>query len=201
MVQATIINRPELTLPDEEATQVRAAYKRAKVILEYGSGGSTVLASELPGKRVFSVESDQAWAHMMRAYLDANSPAKGTAVEVIWADVGPTKKWGYPIDLNSYLQYPTYPLGVWARPDFVEPDVVLIDGRFRVGCAIATALNITKPVQVLFDDYALRKRYHIVENFFGRPTLHGRMAEFIVEPMPLAADRLLDVVQMVMRTD
>ncbi len=201
MTQATIINRPELTLPEEEAARVRLAYETATVILEYGSGGSTVLASELPGKRVFSVESDQAWAQMIRGYLDANPSAKGTSVEVIWADVGPTKKWGYPVDLSSYLQFPTYPLGVWTRPDFVEPDVVLIDGRFRLGCALATALHITKPMRVLFDDYAHRKRYHVIEKFFGEPTLHGRMAEFLVEPMPLRPDRLLAITQMVMRTD
>ena len=73
----TAIARPELTLPDAEAALIRAAYAKADVILEYGSGGSTVLASELPGKSVFSVESDRDWAQMMRGWLAQNPPAAG----------------------------------------------------------------------------------------------------------------------------
>jgi hypothetical protein len=65
---ADLITRPELTLPEAEAATIRAAYERAGVILEYGSGGSTVLGAEL-GKRVLSVESDKAWAQMMRDWF------------------------------------------------------------------------------------------------------------------------------------
>src|SRR5690554_3335376 len=94
----TLIKRPELTLPEAEAAKVAAAYGGADVILEYGSGGSTVLASEIPGKRVFSVESDPDWAEMMRGWLTQNPPASGTQIDVIWADIGKTGEWGRPID-------------------------------------------------------------------------------------------------------
>jgi hypothetical protein len=49
---------PELTFSEEVACFVAREYAAARVILEYGSGGSTHLASQLAGKRVFSVESD-----------------------------------------------------------------------------------------------------------------------------------------------
>lgn len=64
-----LIERPALTLPPEEAEWVCSHYQAANVILEYGSGGSTVLASELSGKKVFSVESDKMWYRMMKRYL------------------------------------------------------------------------------------------------------------------------------------
>jgi hypothetical protein len=53
------MERPELTFSPEVAELVRETYAQAQVILEYGSGGSTVLASEMAGKTVFSVESDK----------------------------------------------------------------------------------------------------------------------------------------------
>ena len=41
------VERPFLTLPEAEAEALAAAYARADVILEYGSGGSTALALDL----------------------------------------------------------------------------------------------------------------------------------------------------------
>ena len=193
------ITRPELTLHEAEAAALRTAYAAADVILEYGSGGSTVMAAEMPGKQVFSVESDQDWALMMRGWFAENTPAKGTQVDVIWADIGPTKEWGYPTDMDQYRRFASYPLGVWALDEFAQPDVVLVDGRFRAGCAMATALNTTKPVQMFVDDYRRRKQYHAIEKFLGTPQLIGRMAEFTVAPMTLPVGQMLTLIQMMTR--
>jgi len=192
-----MIDRPELTLPESEAAHLRAAYEAAGVILEYGSGGSTVLASELPGKRVFSVESDKKWARMMRGWLKQSPPAEGTVVDVIWADVGATKGSGDPADTSGWTRYAQYPLAVWDREDFVQPDVVLVDGRFRTGCAMAAALRSDRPVTVLFDDYTPRRRYHKIERFFGPPARTvGRMAEFQVTPRRIDAAELIEIIDM-----
>lgn len=197
----TLIKRPELTLPEAEAARVAAAYAVADVILEYGSGGSTVLASEMPDKTVFSVESDQAWAGMMQEWFAQNPPASGTQVDVIWADIGKTGEWGRPVDDSGWRSYADYPLGVWQRKGFVQPDVVLVDGRFRAGCALATAFCTTKPVTLLVDDYAPRKHYHAIEAFLGAPRLIGRMAEFDVTPTAIPAERLLTITKMMMRSN
>ncbi len=198
MIQnADIVARPELTLPEAEAAMIRAAYAGAGVILEYGSGGSTVLAAEL-GKRVLSVESDQAWAQMMRDWF-AQNPAKGE-VDVIWSDIGPTKEWGHPVDDRAWKRFARYPLEVWDLPEFAHPDVVLVDGRFRVGCALAVAYRITRPVTLFFDDYVPRKRFHEVEEFIGPPAqIAGRMARFDLRPQPIPPAHLLRVVQLMTR--
>lgn len=194
------ISRPELILPEAEAERLRAAYAEATVILEYGSGGSTVVAAEMPDKRVYSVESDMRWARMMRRWFEQSPPAAGTEVDIIWSNLGLTRKWGYPRNFERYLHFVQYPMAVWDRPDFRQPDVVLVDGRFRTGCALATAFRTTRPVTVLFDDYAHRNRYHGVEEFLGSPDmLFGRMAEFTVAPMSVPADRLLTIIRMMMR--
>ncbi|MFX0544345.1 hypothetical protein ACEWPL_002230 [Roseovarius sp. S1116L3] len=195
----TLIQRPELTLPEAEAARLADAYATADVILEYGSGGSTVLASELLGKRVFSVESDKGWAEMMQEWLLQNPPADGTQVEVIWSNVGETGDWGRPVNDEGWRHYAEYPLAVWQRKDFEQPDMVLIDGRFRAGCAMATAFCTARPVTMLVDDYRRRTGYHVIEEFLGAPRLIGRMAEFEVAPMAVPADRLLPIIKMMMR--
>lgn len=199
MADTATIPRPELTLPGAEAEAVRALYQASDVILEYGSGGSTVMAAEMPGKTVFSVESDQDWAQMMRDWFKANPPAAGTQVDVIWSDIGPTRAWGHPATHKFWERYARYPLGVWDLPDFRQPDAVLVDGRFRTGCAMATAFRTQKPVTVLVDDYANRRHYHRIEAFLGRPDMIGRMARFDVAPRPVPADRLVDIIEMMTR--
>jgi hypothetical protein len=200
MTETLTISRPSLTLPDAEAAHLREVYAKAGVILEYGSGGSTVVAAEMQGKRVFSVESDQAWAQMMRGWFAQNPPAAGTEVDVIWSDIGPTKEWGFPSDASGWKTYAQYPLKVWDMAGFVQPDVVLVDGRFRTGCAIAAALRTARPVVLLFDDYAPRKHYHKVEKFIGAPRrMIGRMAEFEVTPQVLNPVDLLTVIEMMTR--
>lgn len=199
MTATDTIPRPELTLPEAEAEALRTAYAEASAILEYGSGGSTVVASEMPGKRVFSVESDKDWAQMMRSWFKQNPAVAGTQIDVIWSDVGETKAWGYPVNNDAWSRYAQYPLKVWDLPEFEQPDVVLVDGRFRTGCAMATAFRTKKPVTLLVDDYKRRRQYHAIEKYLGAPDLIGRMARFSVNRMPVPADDLLKIMDMMTR--
>ncbi len=190
------VERPELTMPEPEAALLRAAYGCADVILEYGSGGSTVMGAEL-GKTVFSIESDQEWAQMMRQWFTEN-PAPG-AVDIIWSDVGETKEWGHPKTDAEWRRFARYPLEVWGLEEFRQPDVVLVDGRFRQGCALAASFMSAKPVDLYFDDYTRRKHYHVVEEYLGQPEITGRMAHFRVTPQPIPPERLLQVVNLMQR--
>ena len=169
-----------LSLPPEEADLLRARYTAAKTILEYGSGGSTELAASLPSKLVIAVESDRNWALKLQLQLDqANLPSPA----IVWhVDIGLTGRWGRPVSDEGWQKYHRYPLSVWSEPFFRHPDVVLVDGRFRAACMVATALRITRPVTLLFDDYADRPAYHIVERLAAPVQVVGRMAEFHLHP-------------------
>ena len=59
-------------MPVVEAELLRQHYEDADAILEYGSGGSTLMAAEMEGKHVTSVESDKAWWQMMMECFEAN---------------------------------------------------------------------------------------------------------------------------------
>lgn len=171
-------------------------YSAATNVLEYGSGGSTVLAAEMPGKHVFSVESDRGWAQMMRDWFDQNPPAEGTSVDVIWSDIGATKEWGHPVDHSEWRRFARYPLEVWSLPEFRQPDVVLVDGRFRQGCALASVFLSKAPLDLFFDDYVSRKHYHKVEEILGPPRITGRMAQWRVTPQPIPPDRLMWIIRL-----
>jgi hypothetical protein len=178
-----------LTLPEAEADFLRDAYGRATTILEYGSGGSTVLAAEL-GKPVVSVESDKAWADRLAAHLAGLSDQAA----VHHVDIGPTKSWGRPRDTSGATRYHLYALSVWDREDLGDPDLVLIDGRFRAACLAAVMLRATRPTTVLFDDYADRPYYHDVEKLARKEQTVGRMARFTVTPGPIPATMLTQVI-------
>lgn len=183
---------PELSLPEAEASHLREVYSGARVILEYGSGGSTTLAASMTGKRVFSVESDKAWALRLQTQIDAQDLPSPTTL--YHADIGPTGAWGRPLDGTHWQLFHTYPLAIWDQPYFLEPDAVLIDGRFRVACLMTTLARITKPVTILFDDYTERPSYHVVERYIKPSKTVGRMAVFEAQPDLVTLQDLSEIV-------
>lgn len=169
-----------ISMPDAEAERLQACYASANVILEYGSGGSTQLAASLPGKLVMSVESDRAWARDLRRKIVEARPQSQVIIQHV--NIGPTGDWGRARDDRAWAQFHRYPAAIWDAPFFRHPDVILIDGRFRTACLMMTLLCITRPVTVLFDDYAQRPKYQLVEQIITPARLIGRMAEFTPEP-------------------
>lgn len=196
MIEAAV-PRPVLTLPADEAAAVTSAYAAARVILEYGSGGSTVLAAEQPGKVIFSVESDAKWLADMQSWFAQTPPL--AQVHLHYGDIGPTKAWGHPRDAGAFRKWPGYPISVWDLPGFLQPDLVLIDGRFRAACFLTCLLRSTQPMTVLWDDYIDRPIYHHVEDLVKPVAMIGRMARFEITPMPFPVDRLAWVIETYLR--
>ncbi|MFC3170283.1 hypothetical protein [Paracoccus fontiphilus] len=171
------------SMPAAEVKHLTEAYHHARVILEYGSGASTRIASAMPRKYVLSVESDRQWARNLRADLRlAQHPGQ---VIVYYVDIGPTGPWGRVLNDREWRSFHRYPNAIWQEPYFRHPDVILIDGRFRTACLISAMLQVTKPVIVLFDDYVDRPKYQLVEKLITPQKIIGRMAHFQVEPNTL----------------
>lgn len=175
------MQQPQVTFPAEVAAYVKRIYTQASVILEYGSGGSTLLAANMPDKTVISVENDARWAEDMQGWIaNATLPSKPRIYPI---DVGETGKWARPKNARQWKRFHTYPLKVWDEPYFEQPDVILIDGRFRIACFVTAYLRATKPMIVLFDDYLDRPHYHVVERLVAPTEYVGRMARFDVLPL------------------
>lgn len=80
-------------------------------------------------------------------------------------DIGPTRRWGYPRDDGKIRQWQNY----WCEPFLTNNDVfdlILIDGRFRVSCALAAAIFAPDDSKILIHDYQLRAAYYEIEKFF-----------------------------------
>lgn len=169
-----------IRMPEAEAAHIVETYRKARVILEYGSGDSTRRAAELGERLVISVESDPVWARNLRDEIEAADPL--ATVVIHYTDIGPTGPWGRPLNDRAWRNFHNYPNEVWDQPFFRHPDVVLIDGRFRTACLMTTMLRITRPVTVLFDDYGDRPKYWQVEHIVRPVRTVGRMAEFRIAP-------------------
>ena len=164
----------------DEAAFLTETYRDARVILEYGSGGSTRVASQMPGKLIITVESDLQWALDLEKEIQASNPVSRVIFYPV--DIGEVGPWGRPLSEKEWRKFHRYPLAIWDEPFFRHPDVVLIDGRMRVACLATVMMRIERPVTVLFDDYGVRNLYHAIERLVKPKQLIGTLAHFELEP-------------------
>lgn len=128
-----------------------------KRFLEFGAGGSTVLAAKLSVTNIVSVESDKQWLSM----LSKREELKGSKFTQFHVDIGKTKEWGFPADSASAINWPKYHQSVWDTLSW-EPDFVLVDGRFRVACTLASICHCPPTVPIAIHDFWDRPYYHCV---------------------------------------
>jgi hypothetical protein len=68
----------------------------------------------------------------------------------------------------------------YANQKSLKPDLILVDGRFRVACFLYSLLCAETNTTILFDDYTERPEYFIVEKFCKLDHTVGRMGFFKV---------------------
>jgi len=134
--------------------------------LEYGSGGSTKLAArETSVRRITSVESDPGFLESaVFPDLDIQKAILDSRLKFLVADIGPTGEWGVPKDATTIHLWPNYSLCPYMHGS-IMPDLILVDGRFRIACCLVAALQ-APAATVLVHDYTIRPYYHILENYF-----------------------------------
>lgn len=185
----------ELTFSPVTGEFLKTTYLNSDLILEYGSGGSTFLAASA-NKRVITVESDEVWLSKLIAKYDEKK-LSGFIIPLL-ANIGKTENWGYPDDETQWKLWSQYPGLPWkyCKTHNLHPDVVLIDGRFRVASFIASCVCTEKPITLMFDDYVERRHYHCVENFVKpKQIIEERMAVFSISPGLVNAVQLLDNIE------
>jgi hypothetical protein len=177
-------------MPSAAADRLTTLLERCTSYLEYGTGGTTMLASRLGVPRVTAIESDVSWTMALRHRLREQGSGEGV-VDLRHVDVGPTGDWGVPVDDSGWRRYAAYAMDPWDRFDPGDvPDLVLIDGRFRVACLMATVLHTKPGTTILFDDYYDRPYYQVTEPMLTPVDRHDRMAEFVVAHVAPLRDEL-----------
>lgn len=141
-----------------------------KQILEFGSGGSTLVFAQSASKTV-SVESDRCFSQNINKILRTYQLTNKT--NIFWVNIGPTKSFGQPWKTLKHLKqyrYQKYSSQVFnAFPEVNLSDLVFIDGRFRVACAMKSILNIKKDFTLVIDDYLDRPEYSVIARVLGAP--------------------------------
>lgn len=158
--------------------------------LEYGCGGSTIAAARYD-KRYTSVESDPYYLHAVRSKIISLGYTPGT---MLYANIGLTGPWGYPVlkaptpgRLQRWRRYAELP---WTLD--IHPDLILIDGRFRVFCAL-TCISRQTEFEMLVDDYEGREYYRTIEAFSCLVGMRGRLAVF--QPKRFDRTQLLSAIK------
>jgi hypothetical protein len=139
-----------------ELALFEAFVRHSDKYLEFGSGGSTVLASTHVTSWIVSVDSSEAWLTKVSETCAGNP----TRPELHHVDIGETGDWGYPKDVQKKDSWPLYHSSIWDSPKSAEADLYLVDGRFRVACFAQVALHCASHAIIGVHDFASRKQYH-----------------------------------------
>lgn len=144
--------------------RLTAALNSAGHYLEYGAGGSTKLAARTTSlSSITTVESDPGYvAEHVGCDPAVESAIRSGRLRFMFADIGPTGMWGHPSDYSKAHLWPTYALGPCLHG--YRPDLILIDGRFRVACGLLAVLHFPEAT-IFIHDYTLRRAYRVLERY------------------------------------
>ena len=130
-----------------------------------------------PRSATVSVESDAAYAAVVRGALRHPELTK-----IVTPHMGITGPWGMPIFFAS-RKGPRYINAPFSGICTQFPDLIFVDGRYRVACTLESASRAARAgftSKLLFDDYQPRDQYRVVEKYLGAPERIGRAALFLV---------------------
>lgn len=159
----------------EIAILSRLMREHKRSYLEFGSGGSTLLAARLGVETIVSVESDLAWARAVGRHAEIAPGVRRGDITILYADIGPTKAFGAPASADSIARWPAYVRMPWAEWNrrLTLPDLVLVDGRFRVASCLSVLVawalageHAPPPPIVIHDVVPERTSYDRLKIFF-----------------------------------
>ena len=148
----------------------------SKKFLEFGTGKTTIFASN---KKIihYSIESDRSFYFYMK---------KRNIKGILFYSLGFVKFYSYPLfDSKLFKKFYKIKAKVYASKIFdllndelFFPDLILVDGRFRVLCMLNIFLylksNKLNKTCVILDDFKDREYYNEINSFFT-VSLNGRL--------------------------
>uniref|UniRef100_A0A6C0KYD9 Methyltransferase n=1 Tax=viral metagenome TaxID=1070528 RepID=A0A6C0KYD9_9ZZZZ len=149
----------EIFMPKDQKDVVISILKNTNNYLEFGSGGSTVAASKYIKGRGYSIESEEEWSKKVEKETKDN-------ITMFYIDIENIKHtWGHP-----GKNCPKYKMEKYSKIHNLikldDIDTILIDGRFRVSCALQIHDHIKDNAIIIFDD------------FFGREDSYGEILNY-----------------------
>ena len=148
-------------MTDGEKLTFNSYIIKSKNYLEFGSGGSTFHVLKNSNAKVHSVESSPVWMRHMRTYIFIRINQLFGRLNFYPINIGKTRGWGFPAEKNLSHLYPNYSSDIFTKVDPSIIDTVLVDGRFRVACALNTLIHCykNKGLRIIIHDFWNREKY------------------------------------------
>jgi len=143
---------------------------------EYGSGGSTYQACLRNNiEKIYTIESDKEWIEKLIENKIIKNKIDNNLLKIIYIDMDTrSKSWGYPGKNSKYNDWKNYVRSIDKIKEKI--DLILIDGRFRVACALYCFDKIIENTLIIFDDFLIRKYYKEVLLYYDIIESEGRLA-------------------------
>ncbi|ADL00544.1 conserved hypothetical protein [Brevundimonas subvibrioides ATCC 15264] len=161
------------SLFDGSDEMFRREASRSRVYGEYGMGASSRWVLSNTDALVLAVDTSEEWVLSVRSAF-ADEPR----LRAQWVDVGPVGEWGRPVSMAKRDAFPSYLSSIWDHAE--QPDLVLVDGRFRVASFLTSLLRAKPGTRIIFDDYMNRPHYHVADEVLPSIEHCGRQALFVV---------------------
>jgi hypothetical protein len=171
----------------EEEALFLSFVKNSRDYVEFGTGGSTFVASNNVENSILSVDSSQEWLDQVSIACTLSR----TKPDLKFIDIGPTKEWGFPSDTSQKTRWPDYHSTIWEIPRSVDADLYLVDGRFRVACFAQIVLHCKPTAIIGIHDFSSRPAYHCVREIAREIATAGDMSFFLPLPKAKAAEGIL----------
>lgn len=156
---------------------------RAQHVVEYGVGGSTLIAVEAGCVRVCSAETDKAWIEKAAEHPQLKAAISDGRLAIEHADIGKVVRWGMPLDRTLRKEWLTYPTTPWKVAEADKVDIVFVDGRFRVASALTSALLGRPDLRILVHDMTKRpRRYRPIYSFMDELEQVDSLSVFVRKP-------------------
>lgn len=151
---------------DDEKELFKKYIRNSVNYLEFGLGGSTIFSLINSNANVTSIDTNKDWISFMTSYKFIKNNLNHR-LSIHYIDIGPTKAWGYPVDENNNENFYKYSSEIFKITDPSIYDLILVDGRFRVACALQSIIKChkNKNLKILIHDYSFRDEYKIVEKY------------------------------------
>lgn len=179
----------------EELAMLREQMRNVSSYLEYGAGGSTVLACDADIESVTSVETDRKF---LKKLVDSSrlgqveylrKRIKKGQLRIFHSNLGETKEWGYPVSPPSSNKLKKYYKHLRSLNDL---ELIFLDGRYRVAAAAAAWIN-QPTAKLIVHDYFFRSYYKDIEEIWRLEEHVGSLAVFSRLPRKqLAAQQIFE---------
>lgn len=147
--------------------------KNVDVYGEYGCGKTTKWVLNNTSANVIADDTSSEWIAAVK-----NDIVSSSRLDINYTNLGKTVGYGYPVSFEKIEYFSDYTDYIWKQNK--RPELVLVDGRFRVCCFLSCLKYADVGTKIIFDDYTDRPHYHFVEKYVQRVKEFRRQCLFVV---------------------